>query len=473
MLSPLFRNFDASKHFKPRYGISRVVRNQSSSKLWRDHGRQWSLRILAVFSCVALSGCESGFIDVMPQGARTDRRFAYITGDEPQAVLAARDTLAAGGTAADAAVTMGFALSVTLQSSAGIGGGGVCLVFDTESRETQALDFLPVPANGNSAVARWQVSIPALPRGMYALHAKYGQLPWASVISPTEAIVRFRHTVARALANDLQHYSDALVSDPSALDVFMSSDRKMLREGARVRQLDLAATLGLLRGRTPADFYTGVTATMIDDSARVSGLSLSAQDLRAYTPVWRSPGELDFDGTKVYFVGSTETARELEARLRSGSKAAGEQPPPPRSRPGASGYVVADRYGNVVACSLTMLTPFGTGVMPDGLGFLTAPSPDFLRGPVAEPIAALAVSKARSSVEFAGASGGPSAGRELASTLAAKTEAGEAGAHTGRSEGQRPFVNYIHCPASTPTKANCTTESDPVGFGFALVVRGD
>ncbi|MEQ9449203.1 MAG: gamma-glutamyltransferase, partial [Rhodospirillaceae bacterium] len=146
----------------------------------------------------------------------------FAVADEPQAALAARGVLLAGGNAADAATALGLALAVTLPSSAGLGGGGACVVYQSATAKAESLTFIP---QGDDVAA------PVLARGLFALHAKYGSTPWPQVVAPAENLARFGAPVSRAFARDLSAYGSSLIADRTALGAFMTQRRRVLQAG--------------------------------------------------------------------------------------------------------------------------------------------------------------------------------------------------------------------------------------------------
>src|SRR3546814_249383 len=69
---------------------------------------------MAATAAFALSGCASETVEVR------EGFYGSLAVEEPRAALLARDVLASGGSAADAAVATYFALAATLPSSAGL-----------------------------------------------------------------------------------------------------------------------------------------------------------------------------------------------------------------------------------------------------------------------------------------------------------------------------------------------------------------
>ena len=87
---------------------------------------------LSLAGCGTVDKVSDSLFGVGPQPGQQGFVSGFLGGtvaDEPRAALVGREVLSAGGTAADAAVAMGLALSVTLPSRAGLGGGGACIAY--------------------------------------------------------------------------------------------------------------------------------------------------------------------------------------------------------------------------------------------------------------------------------------------------------------------------------------------------------
>ena len=335
-----------------------------------------------------------------------------VAADEPRAALVGRDILSAGGTAADAAVAMGFMLAVTLPSRAGLGGGGACIAYAPDRKSPnggvpEAVMFTPLAPASPGANADRPAAVPMMVRGLFLLHARYGARPFETLIVPAEQLARFGLTVSRALAQDLALVSTPLLADPAAAAVFGRNGRA-LAEGNSLVQPDLAATLTQLRVAGVGDMYQGTLARRIADGSPLVGGPVSGDDLREALPRLQPPLFLTDRNDRVAFLpppadgglaaaaafrtlqangsdfaGAAAQGLAAAARWRAGGGATPEQilassslpPAGLPSLPAYTSFAALDKDGNAVACAVTMDNLFGTGRILPGLGFLAAASP--------------------------------------------------------------------------------------------------
>lgn len=339
--------------------------------------------------------------------------------DEPRAALVARDVLASGGNAADAAVAAYFALSVTMPSAAGLGGGGVCLVHDADKKITDVIDFLPRAAKGGL------VAVPGNVRGMAAINARYGKLPWPQLVNPGASLAGTGTAVSRALATELQAAGSRLGEDPQMAAVF-TKDGAALGESDNLRQVDLGAALERIRVGGVNEFYSGQLGRALADGAQSIGAPLTIDDLRAAKAVLYAPAAIDAGDQQLFFpvppssggvlaaqmvqaldhidatkpaevakaingliaarqgwmkpggdaskpvgdlVGSDHVQAATDARLDAPGYAMNENP-------SATGLVTMDADGKGVACEFTMNAPFGSARIAPGTGIILAPAPN-------------------------------------------------------------------------------------------------
>jgi len=295
----------------------------------KGNARTWTRQLTAVMTATIMAlttlGCSSD--PKIPEGS-----IGYIGGflggvvaDEPRAALIGRDILSRGGSAADAVAAMYFMLSVTLPSRAGIGGGGVCLVFDQKTTKTTVLDFTaPAPSTIPSTSDR-PTAIPGNPRGFFALQARHGNLLWREIVAPAEQLARFGFATSRAFARDLQATGPALLQDSGARAMFAGkSGRAVAVEGETIEHFDLAATLASFRSRGVGPFYTGPFARNFVKAVNRAGGSLTDADLRGFLPKWRDTVRVSIGNEVAHFAPPPAAASTVAAVMLSMLEADGD-----------------------------------------------------------------------------------------------------------------------------------------------------
>ena len=332
---------------------------------------------------MALLGCAgdepSGKVAVVAGFA------GLVAADEPRAALVGRDVLGNGGTAADAAVAMAFAMGVTLPSRAGLGSRGVCVTYKGEAREGLALPFF---ADGDGPIL-------TMPRAMALLHARYGNLPWEYLVAPAEQLARFGHVVSRALAVDIAALGRSPDTGPELEAILTSRHSKPLQLGDKLTQSELSAVLTGIRSQGAGYVYSSHFAARFADAATAAAAPVSVEALRGYRVEQVAAAEAPIGLHIAYFApapsGGERAARlwtelveergyddlaapaRAELMLDIAAQVLGRQKEP--DTPIAS-FIAGDRWGNAVACGMTLNGLFGRRRLAEGTGIiLPSPSP--------------------------------------------------------------------------------------------------
>jgi gamma-glutamyltranspeptidase/glutathione hydrolase len=464
---------------------------------------------LALLTLVSSCSTVSSVTDsVLGKGGPPPGQPGYVAGflggvvaDEPRAVLAGREILSAGGTAADAAVAVGLTLAVTYPSRAGLGGGGACIAYSPDPKAPargvpEAVMFTPLAPAAPGANADRPAAVPMLARGLFLLQARYGNQSFEAMASSAEQMARSGVPVSRALAKDLALVSGPLLADPGARAVF-SRDGVVLKEGQLLQQPDLGSTLAQIRTVGVGDMYQGMLAHQIADVSSKIGGPIQFSDLHGALPKLTAPLVRNFHNDKVAFLpppadgglaaeaafnflaaspndlsGAQAIALAVIARYRAGGitpaavlasrdlPAAG-----PTNFPASTSFVTMDRSGNAVACALTLNNLFGTGRIMPGLGFLAAASPAVVPPPLLS--AGLVwndnIKAFRAAAGASGQAGAPLAvAVALLNTLKTNRPMPAPVPDPGRA-------NVIACGGYLPGEnSTCGWGNDPREFGLAL-----
>ena len=223
-------------------------------------------------------------------GSQASARHAALATAHPLATKAGLAVLQRGGTAADAAVAVAFALGVVRPNSGAIGGGGFAVYYDAATRAVWTLDFretAPLAITRETKLTGASAAgTPGTIAGLDALHQKFGARPWKELLAPAIALARD----AKLTDTDLQRAIDDAKSTRN-LDI-----------GKDLGRRELAATLQRLADHGARDAYFGELAKRFIDFVRDNGGILGDRDLREYEAIWRAPLKLHYGAYDLYTV---------------------------------------------------------------------------------------------------------------------------------------------------------------------------
>jgi gamma-glutamyltranspeptidase/glutathione hydrolase len=295
--------------------------------IWFMANRHRPLVTLVVALAVAAAFC-------VPAGAQDIRHGAASIGDpyaahavvaqhgmvvaqEKIAAHIGADVLKRGGNAVDAAVAIGFTMAVTYPRAGNIGGGGFMVIHSAERHEDIAIDYRETapaaatrdmflgadgkPDRAKSLDSALAIGVPGTVAGLALALDKYGsgKFTLAELLKPAIALASDGIIVADDIADTLGEGRQRLAHWPASLKMLLHDDGTPLREGDKLIQKDLAATLSAIAEQGPRGFYQGPVADKLVKAISAAGGIMTTDDLKSYQPTIRTPVHGTYRGYEI------------------------------------------------------------------------------------------------------------------------------------------------------------------------------
>ena len=118
------------------------------------------------------------------------------------------------------------------------------------------------PDTAKSRDSALGIGVPGTPAGLALALEKYGsgKFTLADLLQPAIELARDGFVLADDSADTLPGWYQRLARWPSSVKIFSGADGTSLREGDRLVQTDLAATLSAIAAQGPRGFYEGPVA---------------------------------------------------------------------------------------------------------------------------------------------------------------------------------------------------------------------
>ena len=233
-----------------------------------------------------------------------------ISAPSAYAVDAGKTAYANGGNLIDVAVAVGLTLAVTNPSNASLGGGGFALMsmgdgvevldFREQAPAATSPDFYVHRDKGASWNGGAAVGVPGVAAGLWAMHQKYGKLPWDELFATAMRLaidgIEISGTGSRYSETQKDRFNAA------GFRHFYKTPQQHYRPGEILKQPALAQALKLYRDQGPDGFYRGEVARDIAATVQANGGVITEADLANYQVRWLEPLQTEFNGYELYLM---------------------------------------------------------------------------------------------------------------------------------------------------------------------------
>jgi gamma-glutamyltranspeptidase/glutathione hydrolase len=248
------------------------------------------------------------------QGRRSEVIAAHgmVATSQPLAVQVGVDVLKQGGHAVDAAIAVNAMLGLVEPMSCGLGGDLFAIIWDAQNEalvgfngsgrapramtrdlfSAQGLDRIP-----ERGPLSW--TVPGCVDGWFALHDRFGRLPFDGLLTPAIATAESGFPVSPVIARTWKGVEDLLLADPGAAATFLT-DGRAPNVGEVFRNPDLAASLRALCAGGRNAFYLGPIAERIVACAEAVGGLIGREDLANHTSTWDAPVSVGYRGHDIW-----------------------------------------------------------------------------------------------------------------------------------------------------------------------------
>ena len=278
-----------------------------------------SMRMALTFAVLWVAGlaCSSDrrrAIDTLTVDARSTTQDATVSDWLPERAavasyypIAARvgiQTIAAGGTAADAFIATSMAEWVLAPGITTVAGNLGALVYDTRTGEVWHLDgeynnvsdpdglYTRGDPTGKTVAVFGSVA------ALGALHERHGALPWSALLQPAIELARDGFVVSDSYAATVRTRLPILTRTAYGRRTYTPAG-STISQGSTLRLPELATFLTALATQGPAYMYTGAWANECVAAVQAKGGRLTASDLAQYEPLWHKPHVTEYRGHRV------------------------------------------------------------------------------------------------------------------------------------------------------------------------------